>query len=112
MPTAIDLAELHGRINMAEELLARSPNLAGVHQAIDQLVSLEGFLALLVADYSVPTDIAICLNRARDDLSSHVCAALHLDDIAPVPKTVALTQRGTAAAHASIDDISRTDRTN
>lgn len=111
MPTAIDLPELHGRISVAEELLARSPNLAGVHQAIDQLVSLEGFLALLIADDTLPTDIAVCLNRVRDDLSSHVCAALDLDDIAPVPQTVALIQRGTAAAHASIDDISRTDRT-
>jgi hypothetical protein len=111
MPIVTDLPELAGRISATQELLARSPDSDGVQRAVNQLATVDDMLASLIGAESVPPGMAVCLGRVRDDLSSHVCAALHLDQVAPPDRSVALLQRGVASANAGIHAITQVGHT-
>jgi hypothetical protein len=107
MPPVIDLQEVDGWMGGAKEVLAHSPGMDGVHQAMTRLERVDALLASLLVDTSVPTDVAVRLGRVRDDLGGHVQAACDLDDVAISDEVVtSLLQRGLAAAQAEIRAIS------
>jgi hypothetical protein len=107
VPPAIDLRELDGWMGGAEELLAHSPGMDRVHQAMTRLERVDAMLASLLVDTRVPTHVAVRLGRVRDDLGGHVQAACDLDELAVSGEVVtSVLQRGVAAAQAEIRAIS------
>jgi hypothetical protein len=102
----IDLRELDRCIRGVEELLAGSPDTAGVHLAMNRLESADDMLADLVRDDAVPLDVAVRLGRVRDDLGRYVFVAVDLEEVAlPEDRAASLLQRAVAAAQAEIQAI-------